>query len=262
MKYWTLAAFVIAGCFFLAYPAAAPGGYTFSPLGDPPPEGGNDFTEISFWELPPRMMLVEMLLFISPVLLFPAELLYSFTAVTFLGYRRILRRNALDHDSRKRLYECIGQNPGTSLGALIQASGVTRGAAQYHLCRLKSMGMIVAVRQGGQVGYFKTGEGSGAVGRSVHLHLQNDTTRQIFSLLLEDHRPSQRDLAVAVGISAPSAFWYMRRLIADGIIEPHREGKTMRYCLTPEALGLLREETTHDSTDDWGSGDGEEGVAV
>ena len=160
MKYWTLVAFVIAGCFFLVYPAAAPGGYTVSPLGDPPPEGGNDFTEISFWELSPRMMLVEMLLFISPVHLFPAKLFYSITVVTFLGYRRISRRNALDHDSRKRLYECIGQNPGISLGALIHASGVARGAAQYHLCRLKSMGMIVAVRQGGQVGYFKTGEGS------------------------------------------------------------------------------------------------------
>jgi len=119
MKHWTLVALVIAGCFFLVYPAVAPGGYTFSPLGDPPPEGGNDFTEISFWELSPRMMLVEMLLFISPMLLFPAKLLYSFTVVPLLGYRRISRRNALDHDSRKRLYECIGQNPGISLGALI-----------------------------------------------------------------------------------------------------------------------------------------------
>ena len=262
MKYWTLVAFVIAGCFFLVYPAAAPGGYTVSPLGDPPPEGGNDFTEISFWELSPRMMLVEMLLFISPVHLFPAKLFYSITVVTFLGYRRISRRNALDHDSRKRLYECIGQNPGISLGALIHASGVARGAAQYHLCRLKSMGMIVAVRQGGQVGYFKTGEGSGAVGRSVHLHLQNDTTRQILSLLLEDHRPSQQDLAVAVGISAPSIFWHMRRLIADEIVEPYREGKTMRYHLTPEALGLLREEAGHDGADDRTPRDGEEGVTV
>jgi len=245
MKHWTLVALVIAGCFFLVYPAAAPGGYTFSPLGDPPPEGGNDFTEISFWELSPRMMLVEMLLFISPMLLFPAKLLYSFTVVPLLGYRRISRRNALDHDSRKRLYECIGQNPGISLGALTRASGVARGVAQYHLCRLKSMGMIVAVRQGGQVGYFKTGEGSGAVGRSVHLHLQNSTTRQILSLLLEDHRPSQQDLAVAVGISAPSVFWHMRRLITDGIVEPHREGRTMRYCLTSEAWELLEEKTRY-----------------
>ncbi|MDD3373467.1 MAG: helix-turn-helix domain-containing protein [Methanoculleus bourgensis] len=67
---------------------------------------------------------------------------------------------------------------------------------------------------------------------------------------------------MAVGISAPSVFWHMRRLIADGIIEPHREGKMMRYCLTPEALGLLREETGHDGADDRTPRDGEEGVAV
>ncbi len=262
MKHWIFVALIITGFSFLICPAAAPGGYTFSPLGEPPPEGGNDFTEISFWELSPRMMLVELLLFISPMLLFPAKFFYSFTVVPFFGYRRIFRRNALDHDSRKRLYECIGQSPGISLGALTRASGVARGAAQYHLWRLESVGMIVEIRRGGQVGYFKTSEGSSVVSRSLYLHLQNGTTRQILSLLLEDHHPSQQDLAVAIGISAPSAFWYMRRLIADGIVEPHREGRTMRYCLTPKARELLREKTRYDGTGYWRSGDGEKGIIV
>ncbi|MDD2472578.1 MULTISPECIES: winged helix-turn-helix transcriptional regulator [unclassified Methanoculleus] len=246
MKHWTPVAFVIAGCFFLVYPAAAPGGYTFSPLDDPLPGGGHDFTEITFWDLPPHAMLINLLLFLSPVLLFPAELYYSFTIMLLLGYRRISRKDLLDHASRKRLYECIVESPGISIGDLIRIAGITRGAAQYHLWRLESVGMIVATRRGGRRGYFRTGALPGVVDRKVCLHLKDGTDRRILLLLLKNRCFSQQDLALAVGISPPSTFWHMRRLIADGIVEPHREGKMMRYLLTPEAADSLRGEVKCD----------------
>lgn len=133
---------------------AALNGYIISPMTEVPLEGGHDFNEVSFWELTPRMMLIDLLLFASPLLFYPAEILYSFKLVTFLSYRYIVRKNVLNHDSRRKLYECIVQNPGIHFGALIQSTKITRGPVHYHLDTLKKVGAIVAVRQGNRIGYF------------------------------------------------------------------------------------------------------------
>ena len=49
---------------------------------------GADPVEVSFWDLPPRVMLTYAVMSISPLLLYPLELLFFVKMFAYLGYRK------------------------------------------------------------------------------------------------------------------------------------------------------------------------------
>jgi predicted transcriptional regulator len=121
---------------------AALGGYTVAPAADVPGQEYHDFDEISFFDLPPKMMIIYLALFISPALLLPAEILYSLLVVSCFGLRQVTRQTVLDHKGRRELYELIRDNPGISLSTLREKTGMNAGTVRYHIELLVHHGMV------------------------------------------------------------------------------------------------------------------------
>lgn len=224
----------------IAPPAAAFGGYTVAPAVDVPGQEYHDFDEISFFEESPRMMIIDLALFISPALLLPAEILYSLLVVSCFGLRQVTRQTVLDHKGRRELYELIRDNPGISLSTLRDKTKMNAGTVRYHIELLVHHGMVACRFHRGSRHYYIRNEDYGRMESILLTYLSNENDRTILKLLSGDDVLSHHDLIAAIGTTSPSISWHMKRLVADGIVESYREGRKMMYLLAPDAAVALR----------------------
>jgi predicted transcriptional regulator len=185
------------------------------------------------WSYPPMELLTILLLLHCPLLAVPFELVYSAGVMAYLGYRT--SRHPLDNKKRSRIYACIRDHPGIAPAKIARITGINRGTIRYHLSRLREAGQISVVHLEGGMGCFRNSDYD-KTEKAVCLHLQNGTRRQIFALLLEKPGIAQSEIAEIVGISRSTAAWHLRRLAADGLVEANRDGRTVCYTLTGEAL--------------------------
>ncbi|MCK9276955.1 MAG: winged helix-turn-helix transcriptional regulator [Methanoculleus sp.] len=206
-----------------------------------PPELPTDVTYIDderfvpLWSYPPLELLTIILLIHCPLLAMPVELVYSTGVTAYLGYRA--SRCPLDNKKRSRIYACIRDHPGITPVEIARATGINRGTTGYHLSRLREAGLVSVICQDGRAAYFRSGYD--ATGRIVCCHLRNGTRQQILTLLLDDPSITQSEIADDTGISRSAAAWHLQRLAADGLIESDRDGRTVRYALTDEALAVF-----------------------
>lgn len=208
-----------------------------------PPELPTDVTYIDdevfmpLWSYPPLELLTIILLIHCPLLAMPVELVYSTGVTAYLGYRA--SRCPLDNKKRSRIYACIRDHPGIAPVEIARITGINRGTIRYHLSRLREAGQVSVIHLEGRVGCFRSGDYD-RTEKAVCLHLQNGTRRQIFALLLENPGIMQSEIADIVGISRSTAAWHLQRLTADELVESNRDGRTVRYTLTCEALASSR----------------------
>lgn len=181
----------------------------------------------------PLEFLTIVLLIHCPLLAVPVELVCSAGVFALLGYRT--SRSPLDNKKRSRIYACIRDHPGIAPAEIARITGINRGTTRYHLSRLREAGLVSALYRDDRVGYFRNGDYDAAE-KVVCLHLQNDTRRRIFALLLEKPGITQSEIADIVGLSRSTVTWHMRRLTADGLVEANRDGRAVCYTLTDEAL--------------------------
>ncbi|MCK8518078.1 winged helix-turn-helix transcriptional regulator [Methanoculleus sp. 7T] len=212
-----------------------------------PPELPTDVTYIDderfvpLWHYSPLEFLTIVLLIHCPLLAMPFELVYSAGVLAFLGYQS--SRRPLDHKKRSRIYACIRDHPGITPVEIARATGINRGTTGYHLSRLREAGLVSVIHQDGRVGYFRN-RGYDTTEKNVYFHLRNSVRQQILTLLLDDPGITQSEIADDTGISRSAAAWHLQRLAADGLIESDRDGRTVRYALTDEALvvfGILED---------------------
>lgn len=217
----------------------------------------DDEVFVPIWQnLTPAQVMEYYLVLYIPFLAIPIDLMYSTGIGIYLGYRNVSRRRLLDNEKRRQIFACIRDHPGISRGKICRMTGTSIGTTQYHILCLKRAGMIVTIKQGRMIGFFRNSDEFNTTERSLFLHLRNDTEQQILSLLTEDMTPSQSDIAEAIGIAGSSVSWHMKRLIADGIVVSYREGKKTKYLLTPaaaEILGIAQGEADHGTTQESGA---------
>jgi predicted transcriptional regulator len=104
------------------------------------------------------------------------------------------------------------------------------GTAQYQLARLEKMGKISSTKKGLYKFYFPSGIFQDNE-KDILQVLSQETAREILMFIIERKNPTQLDIVGKIGISAASANWHVKRLIAFNIIDEVREGKYKRYQL-------------------------------
>ena len=67
--------------------------------GDPVPE--------YIWNVPLKLILLDFVFMTAPLLFLPVQFLISVTVWLILGQRRISRKNALEHETRRAAYLCV-----------------------------------------------------------------------------------------------------------------------------------------------------------
>lgn len=179
------------------------------------------------WNIPLKLVLLDFVFMNAPLLLLPVQFLISVFAWLCLGHRRISRKNALEHDTRRAAYLCIRDNPGINHSTLSHMLGVNAGTLRYHLETLCETGQIVTERDHGQLRYHANGRAA----REGEGYPINGTRREILDLITQNPGIARKDVASALGISGASVAWHTGLLIRDGAVWSERDGRMVRYFL-------------------------------
>ena len=160
---------------------------------------------------------------------------FPFGFLLFGGYRRISKKNILDHDARHSIYEAITRRPGIDTKTLTDVTRINENTLRYHLARLVGTGKIASFVRPGVVRYFQN---QGAYSSFEHLvlhYLRTDTPRGILGLLYVHPGMTRQQIADDLGISGPSVTRQMEHLIEDRVVENRLPGRTNHYYLTTDA---------------------------
>ncbi|OPY37121.1 MAG: Helix-turn-helix domain protein [Methanoregula sp. PtaU1.Bin051] len=239
---------VITALCLLAFAAASPmsglfgNGYVVTPATDADIEGAtpSDTVRVSFWDLPPRVMLLSVIVSVSPLLLFPIELLFFIKIMAILGYRKIRANNVLKSQARLLIYETIRANPGVYFNELSRQTRLNRGTLRYHLALMRMTGKVSTLTIGSDTRYFENSGKFTETEQKVLNFLRNDSERTIFEQLISNPATTRSDLERMLGISGAAVTWHMNRLRDAGILTATRAGKNVRYTIDPEAYRYLR----------------------
>ncbi|PKL70683.1 MAG: Crp/Fnr family transcriptional regulator [Methanomicrobiales archaeon HGW-Methanomicrobiales-1] len=225
----------------ISTPQVANHGYVVVPATDADSVGqsGADAVRITFWELPPRLMLVTVIQSISPILLVPFELFFFIQSLTFLGYRKITAGNVLGSPARSLIFEKIQANPGIYFNELSRETGLNRGSLRYHLALMRVTGKISTLAMEGDIRYFENSGRFSETEQKVLKFLRNDKERAIFVHLMDNPESTRGDLEKILGISGAAVTWHTNRLCDAGMLKVARSGKTARYLIDPDARTYL-----------------------
>ncbi len=205
-------------------------------LPDPP----DKVDKISFLDLSPRAMLLFTLVSLSPVLVFPVELLLAVKVMVLLGIRRLTKTRILDHESRMEIYEKIREKPGMSISQMVLLSDMNRGTLKYHLSVLEKSGKVTHLTLHGDSLFFENSGKFSELEKRIVRNLKSESKVKIFGYLLKFPMASRMDLANVLNVSGPTVSWHMRHLCNEKIFFEIREGKEVKYNVNPDAIPYIQ----------------------
>ena len=151
-------------------------------------------------------------------------------------FTRIAQPEALQNERRRRLHQIISAQPGISYNRLIEAAGMSRGAARHHLHVLENIGLIQTESLGLTRRHFPRGLDHAA--RQGLAILQDPLCRRIAEALGQGGR-SQGQLVQAFAAEAPRSTiqFKLGQLARANIVRSSRVGRQVVYWRVP-ANGL------------------------
>ena len=226
-------------------PPAQSGGYPCGPAqANPLPPASGQTRDESREETPPRQKsrrtgILSRIL--DPVIpepapsSFPLQSLFPINMLLLGGFRRISKKNVLEHDARQVIYQAITATPGIDVKTLTAMTGINENTLRYHVDRLASTGKISCFTRPGVVRYFQNQGAYSPFEHTVFHYLRTDTPRGILWLLYQHPGLTRQQLADALAISGPSVTRQMDNLMEDGVVENRFPGRSNHYYLTAEA---------------------------
>jgi len=170
---------------------------------------------------------------------FPLQSLFPLNMLLVGGFRRISKKNVLEHGTRHVIYQTITETPGIDVKTLTDMTGINENTLRYHVDRLIATGKISCFSRPGVVRYFQN---LGAYSRFEHMvyhYLWTDTPRRILWLLYQHQGLTRQHIADALAISGPSVTRQMDNLIEDSLVENRFPGRSNHYYLTAEAAQTI-----------------------
>lgn len=151
-------------------------------------------------------------------------------------YHRIRRDEILDSRGRQRVYDSITAEPGLSVRETVDRTGYSWGTIVYHLQRLEGARLVVSKRVGRNRRLFATGHTS--EDQAAIAVLRNERTATVAAFVAAHPGTTQQEVCAALGISAPVAHKFLRRLGDANLLTYEREWRFVHYY--PDArLGEL-----------------------
>jgi len=160
--------------------------------------------------------------------------------------------DALDLESRKRIFEFIRSRPGTFLREMERGLDMELGMLSYHLKVLADAGMVITVQEGNHVRYFSTDALHPTDIRSIS-YLKNRSTRAILLFVLDKGSIKYCELAPLVGVSKSTLTYHIKRLVSADLIKVS-DDQEKRICLADpikimRLLIWVRDDVERDSAD-------------
>src|SRR3972149_6018054 len=142
-------------------------------------------------------------------------------------------RDALELETRRRIYAHVSRFPGTYLRELQRALGLQPGQLEYHLDVLVKAGLLSAQEEGGRRRYFVAAEVSHPDKAVIGLLRQRAVRRILLEILV---RPGGRfrERGAAVGGENPPLPSPPRKVTDPGLVLGERAGRERAYRVADE----------------------------
>lgn len=162
-----------------------------------------------------------------------------FFIFSLFGFRRIRKKNVLENDCRKAVFQAIADAPGIDAVSLSRRLEMNINTLRYHLTQLLVFDKITYLARPGTVRYYLN-QGMFSPFEQIFLHYLNaGTAGRIIMLVSERPGVSRKDLAEVLGITGPSVTRHIQELSSEGIIRNEPDGRANHYYLTDAAALLL-----------------------
>ncbi len=193
--------------------------------GEFPELAPDDPAPVYIWNIPLKLVLLDFIFMTAPALLLPVQILIAAGAWFWLGHRRISRKNALEHDTRRAAYLCIRENPGINRATLSCKLGINIGTLRYHLATLCETRKVRSEHAHGLLRYYANGRATG----EEEDYFISGARKQILDLLAQDPGMTRTELASALGIAGSSVAWHIALLIREEAVRSEKDGRRVRY---------------------------------
>lgn len=140
-------------------------------------------------------------------------------------YNGLTREELLDHHTRRRIYELLEDEPQTA-STIATRTGVARSTVRHHLRKLAEGGLVDHRQAGGEVLWFPQGTVP-AEDIEREAVLSTGRSRDVYHAIRESPGASLQQVAEHTDLRAPSVQRIVERLVAEGLVEKEREGRTL-----------------------------------
>jgi DNA-binding transcriptional ArsR family regulator len=144
-------------------------------------------------------------------------------------FTRFEKETVLGHPRREALYALILQQPGVSLQALGEATGLSRTAVLHHLRLLEMQHLVVSKRMGRSRHYYENGGRYGRDAKEAYAILQNARSKEVAEFIRTHPGAMQKQLCEALSIQPSIAHWHVRRLQQAQLVDAVRQGRAVNY---------------------------------
>lgn len=201
----------------------------------------SDPTPLYVWNVPLNVVLISLFSIVVPMApFFLIKTMFSLSLLLHFGHKRVLKKNVLENETRRRIYTCIHENPGMYLSALSCRLGLNIGTIRYHLGVLCEMGKVVPEHECGFVRYRVNKEKYSELGKRVGGYLCNRSKQRILTLILQNPGITRENIASKLELSGSGVAWHMDTLILEGIVISERNGKYVNYFLSSDVKDHIR----------------------
>ncbi|MEN6610629.1 MAG: transcriptional regulator, partial [Methanoregulaceae archaeon] len=230
-------------CVLLIAPVSAyASSYSVRPWDDSPPYGDAKLpVPVGIWQVPPVTILLVFTALFLPFCLLPVEILVSSGGFVLLNFRRIRKKAVFGNDCRTLIYRHIEANPGSGFTGIMQNLPVNRGTLHYHLGVLCRERMVAAFSLHHRTFYFPNAGRFSDQEMDAIARLRTHANFLICNLLSSLPDASRMDIARKMNITGSTVSWHMRQLAEGRLVTSARQGKSVRYRLTPVAAKVMNE---------------------
>ncbi len=187
--------------------------------------------KIDYWELPITIILILLVIGLISFIIHPGKLFLSGKIPYLYGLSKIKKKNILENESRRNIYDTILENPGIQLSDIEKSTGLTNKNTEYHVKKLLSYNMIIFRQTSRGKGYFKNSDTYSSEEKLLYIHSKNPTEKHIIELINDNPGITRKEISEIIQISAPSISWYISGLIGDNIIRKERKGNRVHYFI-------------------------------
>ncbi len=150
-----------------------------------------------------------------------------------------MKDDALNLESRRKIYDLIQKNPGLHFREIERRTGLAVGSLQYHLDYLQKNHLIKSFRQGKFLRYYSVKE-SVVEEKAGMSFLRKPSARKIILFLLEKKKANNFDISKAVSLSPSTTSWHLDQLVNEGVVEKEKRGReSFFYLIKPNEIASL-----------------------
>jgi predicted transcriptional regulator len=140
---------------------------------------------------------------------------------------------ALDLDTRRRIFDFLKTAPGTHFRELERQLSLPTGVIAYHLKYLEDADMIVGKVEGRYKRYYIEGK-MGSKDKKLMSVLRQEIPRRILMHLIMNPGSTHKQLKVLFTISPSTLSFHIKKLVDVGAITKIKEGRESFYFVENE----------------------------